>query len=57
MGSFGKNGFCNSLPLPGKSCLAEFSKNSHPKIKQLPCQAFPPARQPSDPVPKISIPV
>jgi hypothetical protein len=58
MGSFGKNVHCNGLPPPpSKSGLAEFPKNNHRKIKQLSCQAFPPARQPSDPVPKILFPV
>jgi hypothetical protein len=42
---------------PSKSGLAEFPKNNHRKIKQLSGQAFPPARQPSDPVPKILFPV
>jgi hypothetical protein len=28
MGSFGKKHFCNGLPLPGKTALAGFSKNS-----------------------------
>jgi hypothetical protein len=41
MGSFGKNGDFATACLSGKSGLAGFSKNNCPKIKPLPCQAYP----------------